>query len=316
MNKNGIWKIAIVSLVLILLIAAGFFVTELVEKPLPEESGEAEETIVIDGERYVKKNGVESLMVISLNGGENGDTVDSVMLVVFDNYSEKYAVVHIDPDTVTRIYHLAVGGRMSLGSYEGRIAAAFEDAETDSDRDRCRNIKNSLEALLRGQNINHYLLIRTASAAELNDLVGGVEVVIPEDLTYLDARFTEGARLTLTGEEALKYIQKEEAGSGFDHARAERQRQFINSFCKKVLVSIDESEEFGEADFALIEAVRRNMVYDSSEQRLKRWAERAESYEFLGIREIRAEIGPDGLIPDDDAVTEILTGLFLLPAKR
>ena len=310
-KKNSFLKYTAIGLAVIFLVAAGLFLIGYLEKRPPDVPDDAGvEVFVYDGREYVRKKGIESLMVISLEAGDEGDVLDSLMLIVFDNYSEEYSVVRVDRDTVVPVSHTAEGDAAEPS--EGRIASAYGDIETDNGRVRCRNVRNSLEALLDGVKISHYLSIKTGAIPELNDLVGGVGIEVTDDLTFLDGAFTKGAVITLTGEQALKYVSRTGAEQDSESARAERQRLYINALCKKALASL---EDGAKPDRALAESVALNMLYDSTEQRLRRYAEKADEYRFLGIREIACAASPEGLLPEESSVMEILSELFWVPKE-
>ena len=65
----------------------------------------------------------------------------------------------------------------------------------------------------------------------LVDLVGGVTLTLASDLSAIDPALTQGATVTLNGEQALAYVHtRQNVDDQTNLARMDRQRQFLRAF--------------------------------------------------------------------------------------
>ena len=55
--------------------------------------------------------------------------------------------------------------------------------------------------------IDHYVALSMDAVPVINDAVGGVAVRCMDDLTAYDPSLTEGAEITLMGDQALYYVR-------------------------------------------------------------------------------------------------------------
>lgn len=76
-----------------------------------------------------------------------------------------------------------------------------------------------------------YVALNMNAVAMINDAVGGVTVTVPEDMTQVDPSFAEGAAVTLTGDQALKFTRYRDTEKDFsNNSRMERQKQYLVNF--------------------------------------------------------------------------------------
>ena len=66
---------------------------------------------------------------------------------------------------------------------------------------------DAVSNLFYGMPINGYVALNMNAVAMINDAVGGVTVTVPEDMAQVDPSFAEGAAVTLTGDQALKFTR-------------------------------------------------------------------------------------------------------------
>lgn len=90
--------------------------------------------------------------------------------------------------------------------------------------------------------IHGYLALNIDGISAINDVLGGVEITITEDYTFIDEAFVKGTTLTLNGSQAEKYVRYrdiEEFGS--NNGRMERQNQFLRALVSLLKEKISEN---------------------------------------------------------------------------
>ena len=326
MKTNNYTKYVIIALVLVFLIAAAFLLLEVWESRqgrFPETSTD-DGVLTHNGQDYVYKDNIETFLVIGLDkydgadssaSHESGIQADFLMLFVFDNNTKQSTAIQINRDTMTKINKLGIGG-VQVDSTVAQIALAYNYA-SDNDRVKCRNVKESVEYLLNGVKIDHYLALTMDAVPASCDVVGGVELVVLDDFTGIDDSLVKGETIKLNGEQALRYVRsryglEDETNS----ARMTRQQQYVDAFYNKVRANIEADDEFL---VKLVDTMDDHVVYDSSDKRMLNFAEKFDDYEFLGIKEIDGEtkLGEEFVefYPDEQSLLNLVIDLFYTPKK-
>lgn len=81
----------------------------------------------------------------------------------------------------------------------------------------CQYMVDAVSNLFYGMPINGYVALNMNAVAMINDAVGGVTVTVPEDMTQVDPSFAEGAAVTLTGDQALKFTRYRDTEKDFSN---------------------------------------------------------------------------------------------------
>lgn len=323
-TKNNYVKYVAIALVLVFLIAAAFLLLEVWENRqgrFPETSTE-DGVVTHNGQDYVYKDNIETFLVLGLDKYEDADSAEShesgvqadfIMLFVFDNDKKQSTAIQINRDTMTKINKLGIGG-VEVDSSVAQIALAYNYA-SDNDKVKCRNVKDSVEYLLNGIKVDHYLSLTMDAVPASCDLVDGVEVTVLDDFTGIDDALVKGEKVTLTGEQALRYVRTRYGlDDSTNSTRMARQQQYINALYEKINANIKEDDEFL---VKLVETMDDYVVYDSSDQRMLTFAEKFDDYEFLGIREFEGEskLGEEFIefYPDEESVWNVVIDLFYTP---
>lgn len=324
-TKGNKLKYISLSLVIVFLISAIFLFVELWEKRedifpfLSTEDGVVE----YQGKEYVLKNNIETFLVLGLDKYEGEDSAEShksgvqadfLMLFVFDNESKQFSAIHINRDTMTKVNKLAVGGSTIAESFTKQIALAYNYANAENDKIKCRNTKDSVEYLLNGVKIDHYLSLTMDAVPASCNLVGGVEVTVLDDFTGIDDTLVKGEKVTLTGEQALRYVRTRYGlEDSSNSTRMARQQQYIEALYNKLQPRLEEDEFL----IKFIDTMDEYVVYDSSDKKMLKFAEKFDDYEFLGTKEIKGEtkVGKEFVefYPDEDSIKKIVIESFYSP---
>ncbi|MFD9288438.1 LCP family protein [Streptomyces sp. NPDC060030] len=179
-----------------------------------------------------------------LGGGDTNDIGRSDTAFLLHVYADhRHAVaVSIPRDTLLDIPPC----KLPDGSWtETRHQAMFNEAYTvgSAAEGNPACTQNTVENLT-GLRVDHTVVVDFKGFSALTEVVGGVEVCVPQDIYQKDlnpGRATRGERLftqgvqTVSGQKALDYVRiRHGIGDGSDIGRIKRQQAFVGSLIKKV----------------------------------------------------------------------------------
>ncbi|MEU5996733.1 LCP family protein [Streptomyces sp. NPDC047197] len=180
----------------------------------------------------------------ALGGGDKNDIGRSDTAFLLHVYADhRHAVaVSIPRDTLVNLPPCKLpDGSWTKTRPNTMFNAAYSVGETAKGNPACT--QNTVEHLT-GLRVDHTVVVDFKGFAELTDVVGGVEVCLPQDVYQRDLnphRATRGARLfakgeqEVSGQKALDYVRiRHGIGDGSDIGRIKRQQAFVASLLKKV----------------------------------------------------------------------------------
>lgn len=165
--------------------------------------------------------------------GEGGQA-DTVILTVIDQKAKTLKVINISRDTMTKVGFYDTNG-MYLYDKEAQLALQY--AYGDGREKSCELMERAVSNLFYGIPIHGYAAMDIKAVSQLNDAVGGVEVTVIEDLSRFTPDLALGNTVTLTGRQALHYVQERQVETeelGANNLRIERQKQYLMAFFAKV----------------------------------------------------------------------------------
>ena len=311
-------KRALRSCVAIVAVLAMLFLVGCNEDSFDPNNEKNTDEIKYDGEKYVAKKNVESFLVIGLDKFEgeaatdsynNDQQADFLMLFVFDNDAKTCTALHINRDTIAEVNVLDLAGNKT---YSVQQQIALSHTYGNGRNVSCRNVSDAVSALLMGVKVNHYISLKMDALPVFNDLVGGVEVEVLDDFTGIDDTLVKGNKVTLMGEHALRYVRtRKNLEDSSNSTRMKRQQQYINALYDKTQQVIAEDETFiVEASLEMSDYI----VSDRSVTQLQTLANKFNTYEFVGIKDIQGEtkLGDEYIefYPDEKSLKDITVELF------
>lgn len=172
----------------------------------------------------------------------NDQQADFDLVVVMDHGAGTCRALQLNRDTMCQITELGVTGD-AVQKITAQLALAHTYGSGGSDS--CINQKRAVSELLYGVKIDHYVALSMDAVPVINDAVGGVRVQCMDDLTVYDSALTEGAEVTLMGEQALYYVRaRMNAGDQTNIRRMERQRQYMLELWKDVSAAAAQDANF------------------------------------------------------------------------
>ena len=205
-----------------------------------------------NGAWYDPKQDIETILFMGLDKFEdqiqeqsgylNDQQADFNLLIVIDHETGTCQALQLNRDTMCQITELGVAGDAAQKS-TAQLALAHTYGSGGSDS--CINQKRAVSDLLYGVTIDHYVALAMDAVPVINDAVGGVTLQCMDDLTSYDPALTEGADITLMGDQALYYVRaRMNAGDQTNIRRMERQRQYMLELWKKVSAAETQDANF------------------------------------------------------------------------
>lgn len=289
---------------------------------LPTEKSEAaEELTFFNGKWYTPKKGLETTLILGTDKNSDFEAVeggrreqaDFLMLMVADDETKSYTGISINRDTMTDIMILTDNG-VPVRSYTGQIALSHSYGNRPEIG--CKNTIRSLSGFL-GVDVDHYISMSMDGVAVLNDLVGGVPVLVLDDFSGIDDTLVQGETVLLRGDHALAYIRaRGSLGDPTNVHRMERQQQYMASLQSQFSRRADENADFI-TDTML--GVSDYLVSDCTVDRLSRIIEKLHNYESEGVRTIKGEVvyrDYAEFYPDEQALRQLIMDVFYESVER
>ncbi|MFJ7996609.1 LCP family protein [Streptomyces sp. NPDC096310] len=203
----------------------------------PSGSSKGQNVLVIGSDARTDGNS-------SLGGGDKDDigrSDTSFLLHIYADHQHAVAV-SIPRDTLLDIPPCRLpDGTWTKTQVNAMFNAAFSVGQSAQGNPACT--QNTIEHLT-GLRVDHTVVVDFKGFAKLTEVVGGVQVCLPQDIYQKDLNpnratqgrriFTEGAQ-TVSGRQALDYVRiRHGIGDGSDIGRIKRQQAFVAGLLKKV----------------------------------------------------------------------------------
>lgn len=312
-------RYALIAILIILVLTAAFLFEKYWVKNQSVFNPDIENNVIeYKGDKYVLREGVETFLVLGLDtesafsadSYNNDKRADFIMLFVLDNAKKTCSAIHINRDTMAKVNVLAIDGFNVVDTTTKQIALAHTYG--NGKKTSCRNTADAVSELLLGVHMDHYMSLTMDSVLTLNNLVNGVEVTVLDDFKGIDDSLVKGKTILLSDEQALTYLRTRNGLSDSSNARRmERQQQYINALYGKISESVKQDNEF---IIRMIDTIDEYIVYDSTDYRMKEFAEKFDDYEFTGIINIEGEqkLGEEYVefYPDEKFLQKTVVDLF------
>ncbi len=280
-------------------------------------------TVYYDGAWYQLRDDLETYLILGIDKTEetrrdaedtifNNQQCDFLLLMVVDKTNRSYCGIHLNRDTMCEIRRLGLGG-VSTGTVFEQLALSHTYGS--GGRDSCRNSAQAVSRLLYDVPVEHYFAVTMDAIPVLNDLVGGVKVHIDEDMNNVDPAFTEGADVSLNGQQALRFVRaRMSVGDGSNLSRMNRQRTYMTALYGQMTKKLSSSDNFA---LKLANSLAEYMTSDLITEELAQLADRLKDYRFDGILVTEGEARPGTkfteFYPDEAALQALVVSVFFEP---
>lgn len=200
-----------------------------------------------------------------------------------------------------------------MGLYQTHIGYAYTYG--DGGKVSCENLCEAVSLLFGGIPINRYVVTNQDSMPYINNLVGGVEVTVPNnDLAEEYPELYEGAQVTLDDTTIKPFLQYRDTSIDFSNeGRMERQRAFAMSYVNKVK-SMDKSHI--EKLWDSLDTMKDYLQTSITKNQYINLADFIKKSELTDDSFIKLEgqdqVGKihDEFYPDEDALQQLIIDLF------
>lgn len=283
-----------------------------------------EDTLKYNGSKYKYNKDMINLLFMGVDttGAVSGETTgqtpagsagqaDTIILAALNNKAKTVQLIPINRDTMTDVSIYDIYGKFT-GKQKEQIALAY--AFGDGESKSAELTKDAVSNLFYGLPIHGYFSVNMSAITVVNDMVGGVEVTLEDDMTGIDPSFTKGSTVLLSGSHAESFLRTRSGiGDGTNASRMGRQKQYLVSLVKKALETVKGDLTF---PVSVYQTISDYMVTDISIEEFTYLASQAVSYR-LGenlIRNISGEMDTTDIYaqfyPDEKALYELILEIF------
>lgn len=277
--------------------------------------GRFDSKIVIeqDGTMYhYREMEISNYLLIGVDNeeGTTGGQADFLVLLSVDRRNRTITPIMIDRDTIAAVTTYGVFGNIS-GEKQMQICLA--QAFHGRDATGSVNTVSTLSRLLYGVPIEHYVAVDIEGIVLLNDVIGGVEVVLEDDFSALDPEMVQGASIRLEGKQAELFVRSRmNVADGTNASRMKRQRMYLESLLSQLFVSSDEQDAFFEKGLKNLDGHYETDMTDSV---ILSTLQKYDDYEWQSFMTLPGEyrVGTDGFtefLLDESQTQQILTALW------
>ncbi|MBO7710848.1 MAG: LCP family protein [Lachnospiraceae bacterium] len=325
---------------ILLLIFAAVVIALIVYLLLPEKNRYANDgsgtqtqwfddnTLYLDDTLYGFTHRIETFLFAGTDNSGNetdpdqpyhGAMADFLMFLVMDHTDGSYGVIQIDRNTMAEVMLLDENDQPAGWNTMQICTAHWYGSNPEvSARNQVRAVRDLLGEL---EVVDGYYILNMRDIATLNEAVDGVEVVIEDpDMTVVDPAFVQGQTVTLTGDQAEKFLRaRMSVGEGTNEERMRRQRTYLDAFFQKAADRIYDNPKAVQAFWNTVRDVAQTNMNGNDVSRIAKMVMDGENkglYTFEGKTVLGTTLA-DGLeheefYPDTDSVLSILQDLFSL----
>ena len=274
------------------------------------------DAIVYDGKTYVYNDHLTNYLLLGVDTdgsiqeprepGSAGQS-DSVFLISYDRVKETTVGLAIPRDTITQIEKFTPGGE-SLGFYSDHLNLQY--AYGDGKRKSCELTSAAVSRLLSGLPIGGYAAINLDSIPRLTQLLGGVEVTVPDDsLSGKNPDFVKGNKVVLDETNTETFVRSRDRQIEQSAiTRMNHQKVFLEAFASKLA---QEQKKDASTVTRLFETMKAEMVTNMSNDQ---FVDIAVAERSGGIQTIPGETGHEEVYDvyrvDDAALYKMVLELF------
>jgi LCP family protein required for cell wall assembly len=219
-------------------------------EPVTEDEELEDNQILYNGKKYALNEDLITILVMGIdketvydiggqswsadeNGEYAGGQADALFLMLINPHDENVYVIAINRNSMVDVDVFD-----EEGNYEGRYIkqVALQHGYGDGKEESCERQVKTVSRMFHNVPINDYVAISMDAIPELNDLLGGIEVEVLDDIVYpeYDMNLHQGETVTLYGEQAYWYVRlRNEAVFNSNELRLQRQKQYLTTFAAK-----------------------------------------------------------------------------------
>ena len=249
-------RFVIIVLIILLLAVMGLILYDFLSNQDDQNEGQDipsqadRDVVYYDGDAYKYNYNLKNILFLGIDNNaelpeENipgaGGQADCIILLSVDRENKMVKALQISRDSMTEVDIYDANGNQ-YATVNAQVATQY--AYANGAKNGCWAMKKTVSELLYEIPIDGYIAMDIAAVAQINDSLGGVVITIPEDCTMIDSAFEKDATITLTGEQAEKYVRyRDITVMGDNHFRMRRQIQYIPALLATMKDKVNCSED-------------------------------------------------------------------------
>ncbi len=175
--------------------------------------------------------GVDKDDVTAFSGHQNGGQADFLVVLSIDRIRRSITPLMLDRDAMVEMQTYGVFGHPA-GKRVMQLCLA--QAYSGINIPGSINTVETVEKLLQGIDIHHYVVLDTTAIPLVNDALGGVQVTLKDDFTSFDPAMTRGTTLRLQGKQAEFFVRgRMTVADGSNASRMARQQQYLSGLLEQ-----------------------------------------------------------------------------------
>lgn len=290
-----------------------------------DESGESEMArekisgtrIIWQGKKYTYNQSIRNILFIGVDKKEEmqiqdyagrGGQADCLILLSLNTKDKTATMLNISRDSIIDVDIYSLSGDF-LTEERGQIALQY--AYGDGEKKSCWLEKKAVTELLHDIPIHSFIALNIDGISTIADVLGGVELIVPEDYTFIDPSFVMGEKVVLKGDKAERYVRYRDINEfGSNNGRMERQNQFLKALVSILKKKVSENTEYVDM---LLKAGKPFMTTDMTVDQMEELAEYDFDETFIKVPgETQAGEEHDEYIINDDELMNLLIKMFYI----
>ena len=195
--------------------------------------------ILYHGEIYEYNEDILTFLCMGIDNRQGIDTektpgaggqADMIMLLVLDSEGKQLQMINVSRDSMVPV---SIYDEYGFYVEDKTMQLALQYAYGDGREKSCELMEKAVSRLFYGIPIHGYAALGLDTIADLNDAIGGVTLTIADDVTWFTSELIPGETMTLTGDQALGYVQSRDTNAeelGSNNLRMSRQKQYMMAF--------------------------------------------------------------------------------------
>lgn len=308
-------------LAIVLLLGVGLYGNHKLSEKAIAITQEMPAPMVESTKEYVWREDVFNILCIGVDreedmawrydDGSGMGQADAIFVVSIDMTSDEIRIIAVPRDTMVELHMFGVYGNY-IGAMDGQIALQY--AYGDGGWRSCSQVEHRVSEVLCGVPMHGYVAVNLSSIPEINDAVGGVEVTMDADYTWINPEFTQGSTVRLFGSNARDFIQRRDTDIyGSALTRISRSKLYLKAFINQAKSAVVKDIHL---PARLLEELSAHMVTSFSEEEVTYLAMEALTCEFSEEQmyvlpgEIKMGEVYEEYYIDEAAVSELVIELF------
>ena len=325
MNKK---LILIIILVLLLVAGAGFGAVKIAKNndsvasqdtEQAQESQEEQEAepylppgvIEYNGARYSRNHDIETTLLLGVETGAeaaelgNGKSAGTVFLLITDKANKTTKVLGIDRGTIADVDIYDSNG-YEVGREQKKICLQY--AYGDSARRSCYLMKKAVSNLLFESRVDNCLAISLDGTTVIADSLGGLNITMPDDYSYLNPAYTKDAVVPMAGAELENFIGFLDQNAGSEEERMQTREWLLFQIFNNLT-------ETGSADTIqhVMDTAGEYIDSDLDDEAISAISETTVDQEIIDLPGAYSQDDPGAFIVDGTALNELVISTFYVP---